>query len=198
MVPLITNPNGNCLYNTVKVLISNFEASPIELRVRANAELAMKLKHYQQTYPHCTDLINSYRQYQRTEMIYDKSDCTLCEILALCNILQCSIRYVYPKIKEDADEAGMSDLLNKTFHPFSTTNSTKSTSTITLMWTHTAEEYTVRAVNYGMWVPNHSVPLVYHYDTKPSFTIERHPPLTKRNKLLTHLQASESKVKVCE
>ncbi|CAF0993826.1 unnamed protein product [Didymodactylos carnosus] len=176
MVPLTTNPDGNCLYNAVKVLMPNFEASPVELRVRANVELAVKLKDYQQTYPHCTDFIDPFRQYQRTEIIYDKNYSTLWEILALCNILQCSIRSVYPKIREDADDAGMSDLLNKTFHPFSTTNSTKSTSTITVMWTHTAEEDTVRAVNYGMWVPNHFVPLVYHYDTKSSFTIERHPP----------------------
>ncbi|CAF4529937.1 unnamed protein product, partial [Didymodactylos carnosus] len=101
-------------------------------------------------------------------------------------------------INEDTDEAGMSYLLNKTFHPFSTTNSTKSTSTITLMWTHTAEEGTVRTVNYGMWIPNHFVPLVYYYDTKPSFTSERHPTLSKTNKLSSHIQARESKVKVCE
>ncbi|CAF0891081.1 unnamed protein product [Didymodactylos carnosus] len=58
-------------------------------------------------------------------------------------------------IKGDADETGMSDLLNKTFYPFSTTKLIKSTSTITLMWTHTAEEDTVREIDYGMWVQNH-------------------------------------------
>ncbi|CAF1151862.1 unnamed protein product [Didymodactylos carnosus] len=198
MVPLITAPDGNCFYNAVKVLMPKFEASPAELLVRANVELVVKLKDYQQTYPHCTDFIDPFRQYQRTEMIYDKKDSTLWEILALCNILQCSIRSVYPKINEDTDEAGMSYLLNKTFHPFSTTNSTKPTSTITLMWTHTAEKGTVRTVNYGMWVPNHFVPLVYYYDTKSSFTSERHPTLSKTNKLSSHVQARESKVNVCE
>ncbi|CAF1588300.1 unnamed protein product, partial [Didymodactylos carnosus] len=157
MEPLITNLDGNCLYNAITVLMPNFEASPIKLRVRANVELAVKLKDYQQTYPHCTDFIDPFPQYQRTEMIYDKNYSTLWEILVLCNILQCSIRSVYPKIKEDADDAGIQ-------HQQS------------LMWTHTAEEDTVRAVNYGMWVPNHFVPLVYHYDTKSLFKIEQHPP----------------------
>ncbi|CAF4615525.1 unnamed protein product [Didymodactylos carnosus] len=133
MVPLITDPDGNCLYNAVKVLMPNFEVSSIELLVRANVELAVKLKDYQQTCPHCTDFIDPFRQYQRTEMIYDKKDSTLWEILALCKILQCSIRSVYPRIKEDTDEAGLSYLPHKKFHPFSTTNSTKSTSTITLI-----------------------------------------------------------------
>ncbi|CAF4314843.1 unnamed protein product, partial [Didymodactylos carnosus] len=64
--------------------------------------------------------------------------------------------------------------------------------------THTAEEDTVRTVNYGMWVPNHFVPLVYYYDTKSSFTSKRHPTLSKTNKLSSYVQARESKVKVCE
>ncbi|CAF4618095.1 unnamed protein product [Rotaria sp. Silwood1] len=72
---------------------------------------------------------------------------------ALCNVLRCNIRSIYPKI--DFRE-GM-EIMNNIFTP---APPTIANCDITILWSHTWYETDVRAVNNNLWSPNHFVPLM--------------------------------------
>lgn len=77
----------------------------------------------------------------------------LYEIVALCNVLRCSIRSVYPKIAFHDSMA----ILDNTFTPISpnTTNCN-----ISILWSSCVNEKDNRVDNNGTWSPNHFVPLL--------------------------------------
>ena len=77
----------------------------------------------------------------------------LYEIAALCNVLRCNIRSIYPKIdfREDME------ILNTIFRP---TSPIIANCSITILWSHVLNEIDVRAQNNMAWNPNHFVPLM--------------------------------------
>ncbi|CAF1345249.1 unnamed protein product [Adineta steineri] len=77
----------------------------------------------------------------------------LYEICALCTVLGCNIRSVYPEIDFHPDMAVMNNIFTPA--PSVTTNYK-----ITILWSHAWDEMHARAVNNNVWNPNHFVPLM--------------------------------------
>ncbi|CAF4266885.1 unnamed protein product, partial [Adineta steineri] len=77
----------------------------------------------------------------------------LYEITALCNILKCNIRSIYPKI----DLRDHTTIVNNTFMPLPPT---VTNCEITILWSHTLNKNEVRIRNNSTWSPNHFVPLM--------------------------------------
>lgn len=88
----------------------------------------------------------------------------LYEIVALCNVLKCNIRSIYPKI----DFQEYMAFINTLFTPNS---STTANNEITILWSNANNERDARDANRGSWSPNHFVPLMLpavHYDFESS------------------------------
>jgi len=77
----------------------------------------------------------------------------LYEIAALSNVLKCNIRSIYPRIDYRPDL----DIMNSTFEHAQSSISSK---TIYIFWSHTRSEIYARRSNAGNWSPNHFVPLL--------------------------------------
>ena len=77
----------------------------------------------------------------------------LYEIGALCSVLGCNIRSIYPNIDFRDDMV----VLNNIFTPLPPiiTNCE-----ITILWSHARNEKDAREANHGTWSPNHFVPLM--------------------------------------
>ena len=76
------------------------------------------------------------------------------EIAALCNVLQCNIRSVYPRIDFSPDYMTLWDSVFTPVPPGIASCS------IAILWSHMNNENVVRAMNNGTWSPNHFVPLL--------------------------------------
>jgi hypothetical protein len=72
---------------------------------------------------------------------------------ALCSILKCNIRSIYPKIDFREDMV----VTNNVFTP---APPIIANCEITVLWSHTVSEAYARALNNGAWSPNHFVPLL--------------------------------------
>ena len=77
----------------------------------------------------------------------------LYEIAALCSVLQCNIKSVYPKI----DFQHYMAVLDSVFTPVPPSIAKCS---VTILWSHTLNEKDARETNNGTWSPNHFVPLM--------------------------------------
>jgi hypothetical protein len=77
----------------------------------------------------------------------------LYEIGALCSVLRCNIRIIYPEIDFQEDMA----FLNNGFTP-APPNITNCK--IAILWSHVLNEINARAINNTVWSPNHFVPLM--------------------------------------
>ena len=77
----------------------------------------------------------------------------VCEIGALCTLLQCNIRSVYPNIDFRDDMM----IANRIYTPVPPINANCQ---ITILWSHAKKERNARAENNGAWSPNHFVPLL--------------------------------------
>ena len=77
----------------------------------------------------------------------------LYEIGALCSLLKCNIRSVFPNIDIREDLA----ILNSVITPVA---SIIANCTITILWSHACNEIEARAINKNKWSPNHFVPLM--------------------------------------
>jgi hypothetical protein len=77
----------------------------------------------------------------------------LYEIAALCNVLQCNIRSVYPKI----DFQYYMAILDNVFTPVPPIIANCN---IAILWSHALNEKDARETNNGTWSPNHFVPLI--------------------------------------
>ena len=102
---------------------------------------------------------NMYLQYVGPTDVAIKAICKnytfseLYEIAALCNVLQCNIRSVYPKI----DFQYYMSLWDSAFTPIP---SFIGNSNIAILWSNALNEKDAREVNNGTWRPNHFVPLL--------------------------------------
>jgi hypothetical protein len=77
----------------------------------------------------------------------------LYEIAALCNVLNCNIRSVYPKI----DFQDYMAIFDNIFTPGA---SVIANCEIVILWSHALNEKDAREANNGIWSPNHFVPLI--------------------------------------
>ena len=77
----------------------------------------------------------------------------LYEIAALCNVLQCSIRSVYPKI----DFHHYMTIWDNLFTPIPPVSSNCN---IAILWSNTLNGKGARETHDGTWRPNHFVPLL--------------------------------------
>jgi hypothetical protein len=75
------------------------------------------------------------------------------EITALCSVLGCNIRSIYPEIDYRADLMIMNDV-------FTPRLSILAKCEISILWCHTLAEMAARANNKNAWSPNHFVPLL--------------------------------------
>ncbi|CAF2742492.1 unnamed protein product [Rotaria sp. Silwood2] len=80
----------------------------------------------------------------------------LYEIAALCNVLQCNIRSVYPKI----DFQQYMAVWDNVFTPVSPIIANCNIVIIVIMWSNVLNEKNAREANNGTWSPNHFVPLM--------------------------------------
>ena len=77
----------------------------------------------------------------------------LLEIVALCNVLRCNIRSVYPRI----DFHHSMTILDNIFTPIT---SNVANCTTSILWSSCVNEQDNRMHNNGTWNPNHFVPLL--------------------------------------
>ena len=77
----------------------------------------------------------------------------LFEIVALCNVLRCKIRSVYPRIDFHDSMA----ILDKVFSPIPPNIANCN---ISILWSSCLNEQDNRMVHNGTWSPNHFVPLL--------------------------------------
>jgi hypothetical protein len=93
-VPLTTPADGNCLYHSVLSLMPSLIVSPVELRVRTIVELVTKYDNYSHNYSQTVGPL----QERWKDICKDHSYSDLYELAALCNVLRCNIRSLYPRI----------------------------------------------------------------------------------------------------
>ena len=77
----------------------------------------------------------------------------LFEIVALCNVLQCNIRSVYPRIDFHDSMAILNDVITPIVSNVAHCN-------ISILWSSCLNEQDNRMHNNGKWNPNHFVPLL--------------------------------------
>ncbi|CAF2508965.1 unnamed protein product [Rotaria sp. Silwood2] len=100
-----------------------------------------------------------YSQYVGPIDIAIKSICKnhtfseLYEIAALCNVLQCNIRSIYPKIDFQHYTALWQSV-------FTTVPPVIAKYSIAILWSHAQNENDARIMNNSTWSPNHFVPLL--------------------------------------
>ena len=76
---------------------------------------------------------------------------------ALCSLLKCNIRSVYPNIDIREDMA----IVNSVITPIP---SIIANCTITILWSHAYNEIKARIINNTNWTANHFVPLMLPLD----------------------------------
>ena len=86
-------------------------------------------------------------------MCKNKTFSELYEIGALCSVLKCYIRSIYPNIDF---RDGMA-IWNNVFAP---APPLVANCDIAILWSHTSNEIGARETNNGAWSPNHFVPLL--------------------------------------
>ncbi|CAF4987609.1 unnamed protein product, partial [Rotaria sp. Silwood1] len=152
LVPIKVAADGNCLYNSILLVMNNLMATADELRVRTIIELMINEAYYE----------NIFSQFIGSVTFVIKAICKnntfseLYEISALCNVLRCNIRSIYPKIDFREDMA----ILNNVFTP---RPSIIANCDITILWSHVWNELDARATNNNVWSPNHFVPLMQSF-----------------------------------
>ena len=77
----------------------------------------------------------------------------LYEIAALCSVLRCNIRSIYPKI----DFQQYMAILDNVFAPAPPIIANFD---LAILWSHVLNEKEARETNNGAWSPNHFVPVV--------------------------------------
>jgi OTU-like cysteine protease len=168
LVPVAVAADGNCLYHSIVLLMDTTVVTASELRgmtvrflsiefsslsrnvsVRTVIELVKNENFYAREYsqfvgPVQNALKTACKNYNYSELF---------EIVALCTLLQCNIRSVYPNIDFRDDMM----IANRIFTPVPPIHTNYQ---ITILWSHANREIDARALNNGAWSPNHFVPLL--------------------------------------
>ncbi|CAF4426003.1 unnamed protein product, partial [Rotaria sp. Silwood2] len=149
LIPVEVVGDGNCLYNSILLLMNNSMITTSELRVRTVIELVANGAYYTRMYSQFIGPLDIAIKAVCKNYTYSE----LYEIAALCNVLRCNIRSIYPRIdfREDME------ILNNIFRP---TSPIIANCSITIFWSHVLNEIDVRTQNNMGWNPNHFVPLM--------------------------------------
>ncbi|CAF0780614.1 unnamed protein product [Rotaria sordida] len=129
--------------------MNNLTVTTDELRVRTIIELMTN-----ETY--CDSM---YSQFVGSVAFIIKAMCKnntfseLYEISALCNVLKCNMRSIYPEIDFREDLTIMNNLFTQGPPVIANCD-------ITILWSHVLNEIDARASNNNVWSPNHFVPLL--------------------------------------
>ncbi|CAF4308423.1 unnamed protein product [Rotaria sp. Silwood2] len=149
LVPVDVLGDGNCLYHSIVVFMNNPLVTVSELRVPTIMELITNENYYQ----------TMYSQYLGPTDIAIKAICKnytfseLYEIAAQCNVLQCNIRSVYPKI----DFHHYMVIWDNLFTPIPPVSSNCN---MVILWSNALNEKDAREMHNGTWRPNLFVPLM--------------------------------------
>ncbi|CAF4507336.1 unnamed protein product [Rotaria sp. Silwood2] len=135
--------NANANSNAPPLVTTN------ELRVRAVIELITNENYYQTMYSQYIGPIDATIKAICKNYTFSE----LYEIAALCNVLQCNIRSVYPKI----DFQQYMVIWDNVFAPVPPIIANYN---IAILWSHALNEENAREINNGTWNPNNFVPLV--------------------------------------
>ncbi|CAF4077401.1 unnamed protein product [Rotaria sordida] len=129
--------------------MNNPAVTTSELRVRTVIELITNETYYSNTYSPFVGPIDIAIQAVCKNYTFSE----LYEIGALCNVLKCSIRSIYPNI----DVRDYTAIANNIFNACP---SIAANCEIKILWSHTLNEKEARIVNNSTWSPNHFVPLL--------------------------------------
>jgi hypothetical protein len=168
LIPINVGNDGNCLYHSMVVLINDPSITASELRgirifscagivkfffeiilVRTIVELVTNENYYYTTYSQYVGNIDEVIKAVCKNYTYSE----LFEIIALCNVLRCNIRSVYPRI----DFHHWMTIFDNVFTPIT---SNVATCNISILWSSCADEQVNRMDHNGTWSPNHFVPLL--------------------------------------
>ncbi|CAF3561648.1 unnamed protein product [Rotaria socialis] len=150
LIPVDVIADGNCLYNSILLLMNNSMITTSELRVRTVIELVANEAYYTRMYSQFIGPLDTAIKAICKNYTYSE----LYEIAALCNPLRCNIQSIYPKVDFREDMEILNNIFRPTLHIIASC-------TITIFWSHVLNEIDVRAQNNMTWSPNHFVPLMY-------------------------------------
>ncbi|CAF1299046.1 unnamed protein product [Adineta ricciae] len=187
LLPADVPGDGNCLYHSVLLLMNNSVMTTSELRVRTIVELITNEAYYSNM------LASVVRPFDIAikDVCRNNTYSELYEIVALCTVVGCNIRSVYPEIDFRADMV----IMNNVFTPIPpiTTNYE-----IKILWSSMWSEMNIRAVNNNHWSPNHFVPLMspgirYESDSTSRIKLINNTPekKTTKNNIDTHVRIPE-------
>ncbi|CAF1374461.1 unnamed protein product, partial [Adineta steineri] len=149
LIPVDVDADGNGLYHSVILLMNDSTLTASELRVRTIIELVINEAFYSNMYTHRAGLIDIAIK----AICKNRTYSGLYEICALCSVLKCNIRSVYPEIDF---RAGMA-VMNSMYTPISPIVANYEVATL---WSNMLKEMHVRAANNNLWSSNHFVPLL--------------------------------------
>ncbi|CAF1131041.1 unnamed protein product [Adineta ricciae] len=149
LIPVDVDGDGNCLYHSILLLMNNSTLTTSELRVRTIIELVTNQDFYGNAYTYVVQPIDIAIKAICRNRTYSE----LYEICALCSILKCNIRSVYPEIDFRDDMA----VMNSIFQPIPPIVANYQ---VAILWCNLWKEMDVRAVNNSTWSPNHFVSLL--------------------------------------
>lgn len=149
LVPIRSDDDGNCLFNSIIILGRLDQKSVSELRVRSLLEVISNYDTYVKHYSGLESVADNLLQYcSETHM---GKDSQLWDVVGLCGTLKCRIKLMYFK------EPPLHPLQNTTYRPCK--NAQNVTNEITLLWTDVLSEEQRRASNEKI-TGIHFVPLV--------------------------------------
>lgn len=149
--------NGNCLFNSVSLVISGTEVNASLLRLHACIELVRYRSFYEEM-KHLKDA-DAFRQISPD---YSEATCdcakpgrfsSLWIIMALATVINLPIRSVFPQ-RKDSYAPDLLAKLNCTFYPRTGPYNFSENEVVTVLWTSFPRKYT------PVWSPDHFVPVV--------------------------------------
>ncbi|CAF1498257.1 unnamed protein product [Adineta steineri] len=149
LIPVDVDADGNGLYHSIILLMNDAILTASELRVRTIIELVINEAFYSDMHTHRAGRIDIAIK----AICKNRTYSGLYEICALCSILKCNIRSVYPEIDF---EAGMA-VMNSIYTPIPPIVANYE---VAVLWSNVRKEMHVRVVTNNAWRPNHFVPLL--------------------------------------
>ena len=169
LIPVDVPGDGNCLYHSVLLLMNNSVMTTSELRgsdkvlkvhyfseeksfeflVRTIVELVTNEAYYSHRFAYAVGPLDIAIKGVCKNNTYSE----LYEIAALCTVVGCNIRSVYPEIDFRLDMV----IVNSVFTPIPPIVAKYE---IKILWSSLRSEIDIRAMNNNQWSPNHFVPLM--------------------------------------
>ncbi|CAF1530866.1 unnamed protein product [Adineta ricciae] len=149
LVPADIPGDGNCLYHSVLLLMNNSVMTSSELRVHTIVELVTNEAFYSHRFAYAVGPLDIAIKGVCKKNTYSE----LYEVAALCTVISCNIRSLYPEIDFRVDMA----IMNSVFTPIPPIIAKYE---IKVLWSNARSEVDIRATNNSQWSPNHFVPLM--------------------------------------